>query len=276
MSLLAVHISDGILSPVWLGGGMLLGAVLVFLAAYRLPEDMIPRVGLLTAAFFVSSLIHVKIPGTSVHLLLNGVVGLMLGRRAALAIFLGLVAQFVLIQHGGITSIGVNVCVLSLPAMLAGAVFPWLSRRESLETGFGRWMLASLAAFGFLFLACASVEMIWSRDWEHLRVFDWEWLAGGAVIAAIIGASERKLEPLPGFPLGLLVGVGVALLTVAGNFAALLFGAGEDFRTLAAAVLIAHIPVIGVEGLIVGFTVSFLLRVQPEMIRAHSPESRGT
>ena len=65
----------------------------------------------MTAAFFVASLIHVSIGPTSVHLLLNGLLGVIVGRRAPLAVLLGLTLQAVLFGHGGFTTIGVNTCV---------------------------------------------------------------------------------------------------------------------------------------------------------------------
>ena len=57
--LFAVHISDGVLSTPWLAGGFALTALLLWLAAWRIREEEIPRVALLTAAFFVSSLIQI-------------------------------------------------------------------------------------------------------------------------------------------------------------------------------------------------------------------------
>ena len=66
----------------------------------------IPRIALMTAAFFVASLIHVPIGPTSVHLLLNGLVGVLLGWRSALAIAVGLLLHGL---PGGETDHGVEV-----------------------------------------------------------------------------------------------------------------------------------------------------------------------
>src|SRR5215470_13163727 len=105
---LAVHISDGVLAVPWLGGGFALAALLVVIGALYVRDEEIPRIALLTAAFFVASLLHIRVGPTSVHLLLNGLVGAVLGRRAPLAILVGLFLQVALIGHGGFLTLGVN------------------------------------------------------------------------------------------------------------------------------------------------------------------------
>ena len=111
LAVFAVHIPDGnVLTPLWLIGGYLLAGILVVMGSWRIQDEEIPQVALLTAAFFVASLMHVPVPGlpSSAHLLLNGLLGVVLGRRAALAIAMGLLLQAVLLQHGGLTTLGVN------------------------------------------------------------------------------------------------------------------------------------------------------------------------
>src|SRR6201996_1489777 len=116
---LAVHLSDGVLSPVWLIAGFAGMALLMIPAMLRVRDEEIPRIALLTAAFFVASSFHVRVGPTSVHLLLNGLVGVILGPRACLAIPIGLLLQYLLVQHGGWSTVGVNSCVMALPALLA-------------------------------------------------------------------------------------------------------------------------------------------------------------
>src|SRR5947209_2679562 len=120
---IAVHVPDGLLTTSWLFGGFALAGLLALTAASRIRDEEIPRIALLSAAFFVASLMHFPVGPTSVHLLLNGLVGVVLGRRAPLAILVGLCLQAVLLGHGGISSLGVNACVMTLPALLAGGLF---------------------------------------------------------------------------------------------------------------------------------------------------------
>jgi cobalt/nickel transport system permease protein len=129
-SLWAVHIADGVLAPVWLVGGYLATAALAWLGSRRLRDEEVPRIGVFTAAFFIASLIHVPIVigGQKAHLLLNGLVGVVLGPRAMLAIPLGLALQALLFLHGGLTALGVNACVMGLPALTAAVGFQAVRR----------------------------------------------------------------------------------------------------------------------------------------------------
>ena len=121
MTPLAVHIADGVLGGPWVVGGFAGAAVLSAPGLVRVREEEVPRLALMTAAFFVASSIHVPLPPTSVHLLLNGLVGVVLGRRAPLAILVGVGLQAVLLGHGGFTTVGVNTCVITLPALVTAA-----------------------------------------------------------------------------------------------------------------------------------------------------------
>src|SRR6476619_5629954 len=122
--LFAIHLSDGVLTFPWLAGGFICAAALLAVSLWRIGEDDIARVGLFTAAFFVASQVHVPTGVGTVHLLLNGVVGVVLRRLSPLAITVGLVLQTFLFGHGGMYALGVNACVLSVPALLAGYGYP--------------------------------------------------------------------------------------------------------------------------------------------------------
>lgn len=123
-----MHIPDGILPPALTIGGYAVTGGLTWYSLrqidrYHEPSEEIPRASLLTAGFFVISLINIPIPPTSIHLILNGLVGVVLGYFAFPAILIGLFFQAVLFQHGGISSLGVNAAMMGLPALLAFQVF---------------------------------------------------------------------------------------------------------------------------------------------------------
>jgi len=118
-----MHISDGVLSaPVWIGGYVISAAIVAITTKKMRPEE-IPKTAIMTSVFFVASLIHVPIGPTSVHLILNGLIGMILGPFAFTSIFLGLALQAILFQHGGITTIGVNSVIMGLPALFAYKIF---------------------------------------------------------------------------------------------------------------------------------------------------------
>lgn len=135
-----MHIPDGILPlPVTLGGYAL--AVSVTWACLRRinqredPREDIPKAALLTAAFFLAALIHIPIPPTSVHLILNGLLGILLGPFAFPAIAIGLFFQAVMFGHGGLTTLGVNAVILGVPALAAAALFRMLIRAQGFSHG---------------------------------------------------------------------------------------------------------------------------------------------
>jgi cobalt/nickel transport system permease protein len=199
--LFAVHISTGVLDPAWAVGGFAVLAVLLLPAVWKLREEEIPRIGVFTAAFFVASSLRIPVGLGSVHLILNGLVGVTLGRRAMLSVAVGLVLQSLLLHHGGLDALGVNAAVVGIPALLAGLLYPALKR---------------------------------------LR--------------------------LPAFVRGLLLGGGAVGGSALLNFLVLLFCGKDDWERLAKVVLLAHIPVVIVEGVLLGVLVDYLEKVKPEML----------
>ena len=118
-----MHISEGVLSAPILGTGMALALAGTAVGLKKLKEDKIPRTAILSAAFFVASLIHVPIGPSSVHLILNGILGLMLGWVAFPSILIALLLQGMLFQFGGITTLGVNTVIMATPAVICHYLF---------------------------------------------------------------------------------------------------------------------------------------------------------
>jgi len=77
-----VHISDGVLPLAMLAAGFLFTLILLVFSMRNIRIEEIPKVSLITAALFVASLVHFPIGPTSVHLIMNGLAGILLGRRA--------------------------------------------------------------------------------------------------------------------------------------------------------------------------------------------------
>jgi cobalt/nickel transport system permease protein len=245
--LLAVHISDGILYwPVSLAGFLLLAGFLCIglrsLAAesWKSSEGPISLTALLTAAFFVATLIHVKLGPTSVHLLLNGLVGLLLGRRACLAIPIGVALQAILLGHGGLSTIGINSCTMLLPALLARPLYRFC--HDSYLAG---WKEFGLAVTCLLFPA-ALVFVV------------------PATLLLRVSASFVRLSI--NFICGFIVGGSTVLLTSALTALVVARGGEEDWTNVAILLLAAHLPLALIEGMIVGFACSFLAKVRPDLL----------
>jgi ABC-type Co2+ transport system permease subunit len=287
MILFAVHISDYVLSKPWEAGGFVLAALLVWLGSWRIRDDEIPRIAVLTAAFFISSLIHIRVGPTSIHLLLTGLVGVVLGSRAALAIFVGLLLQVMLIGHGGWFPLGVNTCVMTCPALLCWLLFQATHRIPWIKTPSGRGMLVGFGAMVWFMSGVYSLTLISNTSLTQLddaalalanalelansRLLD-PWIVGGMLLFA--GAAillERRFETTPEFPLGFLIGELSVLLTVALNCVVLVAGGESHWHIPPLVLVIAHLPFAVVEGVILGLVVGFLAKVKPEMLGIVAP-----
>ncbi|MDR0828073.1 MAG: cobalt transporter CbiM [Desulfovibrio sp.] len=115
-----MHISEGALSIPVLAGGAVLAAPALAVSLRRLPPDRLMSAGILGAAFFAASLLHIPLGPGSVHLILNGLLGAVLGVAVFPAISAALVLQALLLQFGGLTTLGVNICIMGYPALICG------------------------------------------------------------------------------------------------------------------------------------------------------------
>ncbi len=130
-----MHISEGVLSIPVLAGGWVLAGLGTAIGLKKMDYDKIMSVAMLSAAFFVASLIHVPIGPSSAHLILNGLLGIVLGWACFPAILVALFLQAVLFQFGGLAVLGVNTCTMAIPALLAGIICrPLLQRSIAVST----------------------------------------------------------------------------------------------------------------------------------------------
>lgn len=117
-----MHISDGILSPTIIGIGWLTALPGLIISIRRLHSDQVGSYGVLAAAFFVASTIHIPIGPFNMHLVFNGIAGLFLGMAALTVITVGLLLQALLLGFGGLTVLGVNIVIMALPGALMGVL----------------------------------------------------------------------------------------------------------------------------------------------------------
>ncbi|WP_338668150.1 cobalt transporter CbiM [Pseudodesulfovibrio methanolicus] len=139
-----MHISEGVLSWPVLAGGAALTVAGTAIGLRKIDYDRIMSVAILSATFFIASLIHVPIGPSSAHLILGGLLGVVLGWAAFPSILVALALQAVLFQYGGLTVLGVNCFNMAAPAVLCYYLF-----RPMLLRGAGS-RFAGAFACGFL------------------------------------------------------------------------------------------------------------------------------
>ncbi|EPJ43236.1 MAG: hypothetical protein OFPI_43650 [Osedax symbiont Rs2] len=112
------HIPDGVVSTPILTLGALGTIALLSYGLKKLDDDKIPQTAMLAAVFFISSMITFPVGPSSIHLLFNGLMGLMLGWAAVPAIFVALILQLMFFGYGGLLVLGVNTFNMALPAIV--------------------------------------------------------------------------------------------------------------------------------------------------------------
>jgi len=146
-----MHIYEGVLSGTVAGQGVLVAGAALTVAGtavglYRMDYERIPRVAVLSAAFFVVSAIHVPLGPTSEHLLLAGLMGLVLGWAAFPAVLIALLLQVVFFSLGGLTTLGLNTLTMALPAVVCYYLFRRAVRHGNEKTVFAVGFVAGATA----------------------------------------------------------------------------------------------------------------------------------
>ena len=118
-----MHISEGILS----GGVLAVGwAGTVAGISYGLRKtntDKIIQTALISSAFFLASLVNIRIGPSSTHLMLLAPMGLILGHAVFPAVFTALLLQALLFGFGGLLVLGANSFVMGSASLVTYLVF---------------------------------------------------------------------------------------------------------------------------------------------------------
>ena len=264
-----MHISDGILAgSTCIAGYAAAGGLMIYGLRNAKQADM-PKAGLLTASFFLASLIRIPMPGTSVHLLLASLNGIALGPLCFPSIFIALLLQAVLLGHGGVSSLGVNMVMMAVPAFFAGIVF-----RQGLKRKLPGWVLFSVLIFAiftsgsiFLFDGLREIKLIdFNLNWVYSAVI-------GLMFGTVALLSAKYV-----FKVGILFRWGFTTGSMSVLLGALAFylilsyapladhTSREGFAALARFAFVSHLPVVIVEGLIVAMLIKYLDTVSPQLL----------
>lgn len=143
-----MHISEGVLSAPVLAGCGVVAAVGVGIGLAKMREEDVVKTAVLSSALFVATLIRVPLGPSSVHLILNGLAGLILGWQVFPAFAVALLLQATLFGFGGISTLGVNVLILGLPGVVCYYLFS--SAARSVPQRFVFWVGAAAGALAIL------------------------------------------------------------------------------------------------------------------------------
>ena len=177
-----MHLSEGVLHTPILLAGAALAVAGVAIGLRRLNVDRLPLAALFSAAFFVAGTIHVPVGIGSVHLILNGMAGLFLGWAVFPAFLIALLLQVLFFSFGGFAVLGVNLCIMATPAVLAHYLFrsrlqPNMSLKDRLFVGIGAGVVGvggagALASLVLMLDGGKSyTDLVWLLLVSHLPVF---------------------------------------------------------------------------------------------------------
>jgi len=204
-----MHLNDVVLSvsPTGLAimaAGWLGAAAGVGWSLRRLDYERIPLVGVMSAVFFAVSAVQVPLGPVAVHLVLNGLMGLLLGAAAFPAIMIALLLQWLFFGEGGITTLGINTINMALPAVLVYQIFGGVrsSRPAAVWwSGFGAGFVSIVLSAALTGLCILAV----GRNLQGLSVLVWitdgglalgEGLVTAAAVAFLHQVRPEALRPV--------------------------------------------------------------------------------
>ena len=141
-----MHISEGVLSAGMLAFGWAGTIAGVSYGLRKTDPDKIIKTALISSAFFLASLVNVRIGPSSTHLTLLAPMGLILGEAVFPAVFVALMLQAVLFGFGGIVVLGANTFIMGSASFITHIIFGRLIRESS---GRFRVMILSFMAGAF-------------------------------------------------------------------------------------------------------------------------------
>ncbi len=198
-----MHIAEGVLSAPVLIGGAAITTTGTAVGLKRIEYQDMPKIAVLSSAFFVASLIHVPVGPTSAHLILNGLAGIILGWASFPALLLALFLQAILFQFGGLATLGVNTATMASSAILCFLLFKFLIKVQNRFWNFiggflvgllsvlfaGILVAVSLSLSGEVFTPVARMIVI-----VHIPVMIIEGILTGFVILFLKKVKPELLE----------------------------------------------------------------------------------
>jgi cobalt/nickel transport system permease protein len=164
-----IHISDGIIPPVWWIPGYVICLAIVFSILRKTDLERIrqrvPTVAMMAAVMLVT--MSVPLGFLPFHMNFAALAGMMLGPALSFVSVFVVNLILALLGHGGITAVGINTLTIGIEAALGGALFKYLKSK------FGGTASAAISTLSalllstvliILFLSSIGVVDIWSGE----------------------------------------------------------------------------------------------------------------
>ena len=186
-----MHISEGVLSTQILIAGWAGTCAGVALGLKKTSDYKIVRTALLSSAFFLASLVNIRIGAASTHLSFLAPMGIILGWGAFPAIFVALLLQAILFHFGGFIVLGANTFAMAFPALFVYLIFGKIIRESDNKI--------KIMIFSFIAGALAVIM-------------------GASIAGAFLGLTDKnfltaiKLLLIAHIPLALIEGLATAFL----------------------------------------------------------------
>lgn len=201
-----MHLSEGVLHAPVLLANAVLAAGGIAIGLRKLEQERLPLTALFAAAFFVAGTIHVPVGIGSVHLILNGMAGLFLGWTVFPAFLIVLLLQVLFFSFGGFAVLGVNLCIMAIPAIIAHYLWrarlrPQMSLKDRLFVGIGAGVVgvggaAALASLELMLDGGKSyTDLVWLLLASHLPVFVLDSVISVGVISLLCKMYPDALNP---------------------------------------------------------------------------------
>ncbi|MDR2391505.1 MAG: cobalt transporter CbiM [Planctomycetota bacterium] len=195
-----MHISEGVLSPAVLGGGIVLTAIGTGIGLRKADYSRLTTAAVLSSVFFVGSLVRVPLGPGSVHLILNGLLGLFLGWAVFPSLLVALLLQAILFSYGGVAVLGVNVFDMAFPALVCHYLFRGFFGVAGVRRMFGAFCSGALSVAGAALCTALALGFTDEGFWTSAKILFLAHIpvmaAEGCVTALIIAFIAKNRPEL--------------------------------------------------------------------------------
>lgn len=184
-----MHLAEGIVPVYTLAAGGALAAAGTVIGLRRMDDDRVIQVAVMSSALFVASLIHVPAGPVPVHLILNGLAGVILGWAIFPAYLTALLLQVLFFGYGGITTLGVNTVIMAAPGLLCHFLFAGVLRNATRERAFAIGVATGAVAIAFSCVLLCAALLTAGRTFSSVAVLVFTAQIPVVIIEALVTGS---------------------------------------------------------------------------------------